>query len=154
MDLSLSCVPESSCSSQVNRKHFEHYQSRADGRKRGTALLHKKLQGDLCTDDTVELLQALDYMPLAITQAAANISQRVPRITISSYLDNLRRSDKDRAILLKDVGDVRRDGRAPNFIIATWQISFEHIRKESPVPARLLSLMSSVRPARNSRLSP
>ena len=31
------------------------------------ALLHEKLQGDLSTDDTVELLQALDYMPLAIT---------------------------------------------------------------------------------------
>jgi Tetratricopeptide repeat len=107
------------------------------------ALLHKKLQGDLSTDDAVELLQALDFMPLAITQAAAYISQRAPRITISRYLDNLRRSDKDRAALLKkDVGDVRRDGRASNSIIATWQISFEHIRKERPAAARLLSLMS------------
>jgi tetratricopeptide (TPR) repeat protein len=107
------------------------------------ALLHKKLQGDLSTDDAVELLQTLDYMPLAITQAAAYISQRAPRITISRYLDNLRRSDKDRATLLKkDVGDVRRDGSASNSIIATWQISFEHIRKERPAAARLLSLMS------------
>jgi tetratricopeptide (TPR) repeat protein len=106
-------------------------------------LLHKKLQGDLYTDDAVELLQALDYMPLAITQAAAYISQRAPRVTISRYLDNLRRSDRDRATLLKkDVGDVRRDGRASNSIIATWQISFEHIRKERPAAARLLSLMS------------
>ena len=107
------------------------------------ALLHKKLPNDLSTDNAVELLQALDYMPLAITQAAAYISQRAPRITISRYLDNLRRSDKDRATLLKkDVGDVRRDGRASNSIIATWQISFEHIRKERPAAARLLSLMS------------
>ena len=107
------------------------------------ALLHKKLPDDLSTDGAVELLQALDYMPLAITQAAAYISQRAPRITISRYLDNLRRSDKDRATLLKkDVGDVRRDGRASNSIIATWQISFEHIRKERPAAARLLSLMS------------
>jgi tetratricopeptide (TPR) repeat protein len=107
------------------------------------ALLHKKLQGDLSTDDAVELLQTLDYMPLAITQAAAYISQRAPRITISRYLDNLHRSDNDRATLLKkDVGDVRRDGSASNSIIATWQISFEHIRKERPAAARLLSLMS------------
>jgi tetratricopeptide (TPR) repeat protein len=107
------------------------------------ALLHKKLQGDLGTDDAVELLQTLDYMPLAITQAAAYISQRAPRVTISRYLDNLRRSDNDRATLLKkDVGDVRRDGSASNSIIATWQISFEHIRKERPAAARLLSLMS------------
>jgi tetratricopeptide (TPR) repeat protein len=113
------------------------------GQSDALALLHKKLPGDLSTDDAVELLQALDYMPLAITQAAAYISQRAPRITISRYLDNLRRSDKDRAALLQtDVGDVRRDGRASNSIITTWQISFEHIRKERPAAARLLSLMS------------
>ncbi len=107
------------------------------------ALLHKKLIGNLNTTDAVELVQALDYMPLAITQAAAYISQNAPRITVSKYLYNLRRSDKDRASLLKkDLGDTRRDGRALNSIIATLQISFEHIRKERSSAARLLSLMS------------
>ncbi|PVH68041.1 hypothetical protein DL98DRAFT_634240 [Cadophora sp. DSE1049] len=106
-------------------------------------LLHKKLSGNLDTTDAVELVQSLDYMPLAITQAAAYISQRAPRITVSKYLRDLRGSDKDRASLLKkDVGDTRRDGRASNSIIATWQISFEHIRKESSSATRLLSLMS------------
>lgn len=107
------------------------------------ALLHKKIPGTLDTTDDIELLQTLDYMPLAITQAAAYISQGAPRITISKYLHNLRRSDKDRASLLKkDVGDTRRDGRASNSIIATWQTSFEHIRKEWSSAAQLLSLMS------------
>ncbi|KAH8586899.1 P-loop containing nucleoside triphosphate hydrolase protein, partial [Bisporella sp. PMI_857] len=106
-------------------------------------LLHKKLLGNPSTTDAVELVQSLDYMPLAITQAAAYISQRAPRITISNYLRDLRGNDKDRSSLLrKDIGDARRDGRASNSIIATWQISFEHIRKEWFSAARLLSLMS------------
>ncbi|KAF2470888.1 TPR-like protein [Lindgomyces ingoldianus] len=107
------------------------------------ALLRKKLGFDTDDRDVTELLQTLDYMPLAITQAAAYIVQRAPRMTVSRYLDEVRRSDHDRARLLKkDVGDSRRDGRASNSIIATWQISFEYIRKESPTAARLLSLMS------------
>ena len=106
------------------------------------ALLQKKLGTDLERDDEVELLQTLDYMPLAITQAAAYISQRAPRTTVSRYLQDLR-GDKERASLLKkDVGDSRRDGTASNSIIATWQISFEHIRQNKPSAARLLSLMS------------
>ena len=105
------------------------------------ALLQKKLSFD-ADEKAVELLQALDYMPLAITQAAAYIERRAPRMTISRYLDKVRRSDYDRARLLnKDLRDSRRDGGASNSI-ATWQISFEHIRKDMPTAARLLSLMS------------
>ncbi|XTI88858.1 hypothetical protein V2W45_1238678, partial [Cenococcum geophilum] len=107
------------------------------------ALLQKKLSFDADEHNAIKLLQALDYMPLAITQAAAYIEQRAPRMTISRYLDEIYRSDHDRARLLKkDIGDSRRDGRASNSIIATWQISFEHIRKNIPTAARLLSLMS------------
>jgi tetratricopeptide (TPR) repeat protein len=107
------------------------------------ALLGKKLGGDSDKKYAAELAQSLDYMPLAITQAAAYISQRAPRYTVSRYLNDIRGSDKGRAGLLnKDVGDSRRDGTASNSIMATWQISFEHIRKEKPSAARLLSLMS------------
>jgi tetratricopeptide (TPR) repeat protein len=111
------------------------------------ALLQKKLRlrADAAIDveKAKELVQALDRMPLAITQAAAFIVQRAPRMTIARYLDELDKSDRGRAKLLKqDVGDSRRDGRASNSIIATWQISFEHIRRAAPAAARLLSLMS------------
>jgi hypothetical protein len=44
--------------------------------------------------------------------------------------------------LKKDIGETRRDGTASNSIMATWQISFEHIRKERSSAARLPSLMS------------
>jgi hypothetical protein len=48
------------------------------------------------------------------------MEQRAPRITISRYLDEVRRSDHDRARLLnKSIQDNRRNGRAFNHIIAT-----------------------------------
>ncbi|KAH7111112.1 hypothetical protein B0J11DRAFT_598995 [Dendryphion nanum] len=51
--------------------------------------------------------------------------------------------DTSRARLLqKNVGDSRRDGQASDSIITTWQILFEHIRRQIPIVARLLSLMS------------
>ncbi|OCK73128.1 hypothetical protein K432DRAFT_387549, partial [Lepidopterella palustris CBS 459.81] len=106
------------------------------------ALLQNKLQGSFERDDAVALAEALDYMPLAITQAAAYISQRAPRATVLRYLQDLRKGDQDRTKLLDiDIGDSRRDGTASNSIIATWQISFEHIRRKRPSATRLLSLM-------------
>jgi len=42
----------------------------------------------------------------------------------------------------RDACHSRRDGRAPNSIIATCRISFEHIRRVVPTAAWLLSLMS------------
>jgi tetratricopeptide (TPR) repeat protein len=107
------------------------------------ALLRNKLEVSFEQDDAVALVEALDYMPLAITQAAAYISQRAPRATVSRYLQDLRNGDRDGAKLLDmDIGDSRRDGTASNSIIATWKISFEHIRRERPSATRLLSLMS------------
>ena len=105
-------------------------------------LLHKKLQGDFNENDAKRLLHTLDYMPLAITQAAAFISQRGPHTTLFKYLQDLQKSDADRARLLnKHVTDTRRDGKASNSIITTWQISFENICKENPSASQLLSLM-------------
>ena len=107
------------------------------------ALLRNRLPGHLDIADATELVQTLDYIPLAITQAAAYISQNTPRINISNYLHNFRKSDKNRASLLqKDTGDIRRDSTSANSIIVTWWKSFEHVREERPSAARLLALMS------------
>ncbi|KZM28507.1 uncharacterized protein EKO05_0006017 [Ascochyta rabiei] len=106
-------------------------------------LLEKKLGSSVARDKAVELVHALDSMPLALTQAAAFIRQREPRMSVSRYVDEINKNDRSQARLLeKDVGDSRRDGQASNSIIATWHISFEHIRKHVPAAARLLSLMS------------
>jgi tetratricopeptide (TPR) repeat protein len=107
------------------------------------ALFRRKLGNGHDEQNVSELIQALDYMPLAISQAAAYIRQKAPRISISRYISNLNRGEKDRAALLeKDLGDSRRDQSASNSIIATWQISFEYIQEQRPSAARLLSLMS------------
>jgi tetratricopeptide (TPR) repeat protein len=106
------------------------------------SLLGKKLGPDIGRDNAPELLNALDYMPLAITQAAAYIQQRAPRMSIKQYLEVFRKSERDRSrLLIKDLGDARRDGRASNSIIMTWQTSFEHIKSHMPTAASLLSLM-------------
>jgi hypothetical protein len=106
-------------------------------------LLRKKLESDNRDEDLISLVRNLDGMPLAITQAAAYINRRAPRMTMSKYLEELARSDANRAKLLQqDMGDPRRDGRASNSIIMTWHISFAHIRQVRASAARLLALMS------------
>lgn len=106
------------------------------------ALLQKKL-GSGAQDKALELIEVLDFMPLALTQAAPFIQQRAPRMSLSGYIAKGRRSDDDQAQLLqKDLGDSRRDSQAANSIIITWPISFKHIKKEHPTVARLLPLMS------------
>jgi tetratricopeptide (TPR) repeat protein len=107
------------------------------------ALLKKKLgaQGD--TSDIAELAAALEYMPLAIVQAAAFISQRAPRYPVAKYLEDFRKSERKRSgLLTHDDGHLRRDWEAKNSIVTTWQFSFEYIQQTRPSAADLLSLMS------------
>ena len=59
------------------------------------ALFRKKLGGDADVDETLKLLRNQDHMPLAISQAAAYIRQRAPRITVSKYLRDFQCSEKD-----------------------------------------------------------
>jgi hypothetical protein len=50
------------------------------------SLLRNKLEGSFEQNDPAALVEALDYMPLAISQAATYISQRTPRAVVSRYL--------------------------------------------------------------------
>ncbi|KAH8669305.1 hypothetical protein BGZ61DRAFT_483478 [Ilyonectria robusta] len=103
-----------------------------------------------CAEDVVAmtgLIDDLNYMPLAITQAAAYIKRRRPRMSVSAYVDEFWRSHKKKANLLnRDGGDLRRDESASNSIVTTWQITFEQIRRERPSAANLLSFMSFFNP--------
>ncbi|KAK5321235.1 hypothetical protein LTR93_006478 [Exophiala xenobiotica] len=103
----------------------------------------KKLEGGCTRDDLVDLARQLDCMPLAMSQAAAYVNQRAPRVTLSKYLEELMRSNDGRAQLLQaNIRNPRRDGQDSNSIITTWCVSFEHIRQTHNSAARLLSLMS------------
>jgi hypothetical protein len=107
------------------------------------ALFKKKLgiQGD--SKDIAELTAALEFMPLAIIQAAAYISQRAPRCSVKQYLEDFRKSDHKKTSLLNyEGGHLRRDWEAKNSIITTWEISFDYIHQARPSAADLLSLMS------------
>ena len=102
------------------------------------SLLLKKLpdcKGSL--DDRFQLVEFLDQLPLAITQASAYITRK--RISISDYI---RYGHDNTAILLEDLGDMRRDPTMKNSVILTWHISFNQIREENQSAAKLLSLMS------------
>ncbi|KAH7116615.1 P-loop containing nucleoside triphosphate hydrolase protein [Dactylonectria estremocensis] len=106
-------------------------------------LLREKLEIDYDDGAAADLARVLNYMPLAITQATAFINRRAPRMSIPTYLNEFRRSDKKKASLLnKDAGDLRRDESASNSIVTTWEITFEQIRRERPSAADLLSFMS------------
>jgi hypothetical protein len=112
----------------------------------GLQLLWNKLQDLPSEESAVDLLHALDCIPLAITQAAAYINQRA-HMTTASYLDEFQRNNKKREHLLNwDAGELRRDRSASNSIVTTWQMSFERIRQERPSAADLLSLMSFFNP--------
>jgi hypothetical protein len=107
------------------------------------ALLQKKLGDKVDNDGTAELAAALEFMPLALVQAAAYIRQRAPRCSVRQYLEQFRKSDIEKTSLLNhEAGRLRRDREAKNSVIITWQISFDHVRQVRPSAADLLSLMS------------
>ncbi|KAH9211702.1 hypothetical protein DL95DRAFT_510730 [Leptodontidium sp. 2 PMI_412] len=82
-------------------------------------------------DVAAKLLVTLEFMPLAIVQAATYILRRKSRYSV-----------RETSLLDYNGKQLRRDKEAKNLIIVTWQILFDHIRKIRPLAADLLSLMS------------
>lgn len=111
--------------------------------KDATALLRKKLDGFTNQEGLGELVSLLEYMPLAIVQAAAYIQQKGSRYSVQQYMEDFQRNEKRKTSLLNyEAGHLRRDPEAKNSIITTWEMSFNNIRKNWPLSADLLSLMS------------
>lgn len=107
------------------------------------ALLSKKLEEPQQSEDLIRLATSLDFMPLAMVQAAAYINHRAPLCSIQDYIRRLEANDPSSTRLLgRDEGDLRRDRDASNSIIRTWQVSFDHISSLRQSAADLLSLMS------------
>src|SRR5436190_9798655 len=106
-------------------------------------LLYSKLARDSnCTEaDAAILVKTLDCLPLAITQAAAFISENY--CTIGDYLEMLQASDSDQIELLsKDLYDPRRDTDAPSSVVRTWKLSYDQVRTQTPRAAEMLALMA------------
>ncbi|THV63944.1 hypothetical protein D6D28_10273, partial [Aureobasidium pullulans] len=85
-------------------------------------LLEKRIGLQSESKPARQLVAALEYMPLAISQAAAYIKQRGSRSSIQQYLEKFEKDEKSRTRLLS--------------------ISFEHIHQYRRSAADLLSLMS------------
>ncbi|KAJ5675465.1 hypothetical protein N7462_008362 [Penicillium macrosclerotiorum] len=106
-------------------------------------LMQHKLDSDADRSDLVQLVEELEFMPLALVQAASYIAHSSPRCSVSQYLEKLRQSDRQATELLNfEAFHTERDWEAKDSIILTWQISFDHIRRIRPSAADLLSLMS------------
>ncbi|KAK4895819.1 hypothetical protein LTR49_028238 [Elasticomyces elasticus] len=111
------------------------------GEGEAETLLESKLGRS--SQDTRELVLALDCMPLAISQAAAYIRERMPRCTVRQYCAEVEQSRASRTRLLeRNVPLTNRDAEANNSVLLTWQISFDHIYSTRRSVAELLSLMS------------
>ncbi|CAG8108423.1 unnamed protein product [Penicillium nalgiovense] len=96
-------------------------------------LIQKKLDSSTETEDLAQLVEKLEFMPLAIVQAASYIAHRSPRCSALQYLAKLQQSDRQATKLLHQEGKhIDRDWEAKNSILRTWQISFDHIRRGIP----------------------
>ncbi|KAJ5185738.1 hypothetical protein N7472_010578 [Penicillium cf. griseofulvum] len=91
------------------------------------------------------LVKELEFLPLAIAQAAAFITYFSPRYSVSQYLEKFLNNDRGAIMLLEhelhEKDSLNRDWEAENSIGMTWQISFDHIARVRPSAADLLSLM-------------
>ncbi|KAM4066702.1 phosphorylase superfamily protein [Hirsutella rhossiliensis] len=105
-------------------------------------LVRATLDGLEVTVDEISLLTSrLEYLPLALVQAAAYIRMNV--MAVSRYLQLLDKSDHHGLELLsKEFDTIRRDSGTPQAVAATWILSFKHIEKRSKLAGEFLSLMS------------
>lgn len=106
-------------------------------------LLRYKLPNNIDWDEAecIELLDHLHHLPLAITQAAAYISEE--DVSMTHYLDLLRAGDSDTQELLEqNYYDPGRDSEIQNSITLTWKISYDQISRQKPRAAEILSLMA------------
>ena len=107
-------------------------------------LLKRRLEGrpfDL--EEGEKLVEALDHIPLAISQAAAYMHSREPTISVGEYLSMFLKNEEMKIRLLKhDDGELRRYDEASSSVLITWQLSFDYIHSKWPSAADLLAFMS------------
>lgn len=87
-------------------------------------------------------MKELEYIPLAITQAAAFINRNAIA-TLQHYLEKLKLSHlESQDILSKDLLDSRRHPGLANSVFRTWKSSYTQIESDNTPAAEKLSLMA------------
>ena len=105
-------------------------------------LLLSKLGGEQINYEKAEvnnLVEELDRLPLAISQAAAFIEENY--ISISEYVEALR-GESAEEFLEEELDDSRRDEDSVNSIFRSWKLSYDQIRQNKPSAADLLSVLA------------
>jgi tetratricopeptide (TPR) repeat protein len=113
----------------------------------GTAFLTKIVGEDsLCDQNsTIQLLEELNFLPLAIVQAACYIRRNGG--TAARYLQLMHKTEKDRMRLAsREFHDSTRYRRLANAVATTWLISFNQIEDSDPSAADLLKFISYLEP--------
>lgn len=113
-------------------------------RKEGTELVKARLQRapSPLDDNTIhKLLDELECIPLAITQAVTFISKR--RKTIPQYLEQYRKSDATKMRMLTfEFAEHGGQSGSLESVAKTWSVTFDWIRSNDPRTADLLCLVS------------
>lgn len=106
-------------------------------------LLLARLRNDLSTTDEDgldALLEELEHLPLAVSQAAAFM--RHTSMSIKDYLGLLSRGKSRWDLLKRSSYDRHRRPVVSNSILETWRISIQRIRHESDVSYRILHVIA------------
>lgn len=105
-------------------------------------LFCKQFQGEcLDTEKLDELTRELEGLPLALAQAAVFIQMNL--LTVDTYLKIYKENDKMKIKLFSQCFEAPgRDSEVSNLVIATFMISFEHIRYTILYAVCILLLMA------------
>lgn len=87
-----------------------------------------------------QLLEELERLPLAVSQAGAYIRQT--STTIKEYLDRLMQGSKRWDLLEMNGFDRHRRPEVSNSVLETWKISTARIREESELSYRILHVIA------------
>lgn len=90
--------------------------------------------------EATELLEELQQLPLAISQAGAYMRRTL--IPIQEYLTMLRQGTQRWQVLQKTETDRHRRPEVSNSVLETWVISMDRIRQESKIACRILSVVA------------
>ncbi|KAK2473552.1 hypothetical protein H9L39_15727 [Fusarium oxysporum f. sp. albedinis] len=121
----------------ANQPVDENGVARSDQRPLAAYLPKRRSRTILVTSRSIDAAEKL----------TAYINYRAPRISIRTYLDTFRKSNKKKgSLLISDAGDLRRDETVSNSVVMIWQVPFEQTRRERPSAANLIAFISFFNP--------
>ncbi|UKZ96888.1 uncharacterized protein TrAFT101_011663 [Trichoderma asperellum] len=111
------------------------------GKAEGISLVRKRMRENYSDELILELLQELEYIPLAITQAIAFMVKR--QRTVEQYLKQHRKSDATKTKFLSyEFSEHARPENTLESVTKTWKLSFQSIRDSNRRAADLLCLIN------------